>query len=179
ARFLLEECYEAYDAIEAGDLAALREELGDLLLQVVLHARLAAAADPPWTVDDVAGDLAAKLVRRSPHVFGDVRLTDLDGITAQWERIKREEKGRTSALDGIALSQPALALAAKVCDRSARAALPTPPAGESYADERYLGEALLSLVVAARAAGQDPEAALRRAALAHMAALRAAESDGT
>ncbi|GGK14662.1 nucleoside triphosphate pyrophosphohydrolase [Pilimelia terevasa] len=178
APYLVEECYETYDAIEADDLPALREELGDLLLQVVLHARLAEAAAQPWTVDDVAGDLAAKLVRRSPHVFGDARVSDPAEITGQWERIKRAEKGRTSAFDGVAVSQPALALAAQVHDRAARAGLPAGPAGPipAHPDEDALGAALLALVAAARAAGQDPEAALRRAVLARLATLRAAET---
>ena len=96
ARFLLEEAYEAYDAIEADDQDALREELGDVLLQVLLHARL--AEDLPdgraWTVDDVAGDLVDKLIRRNPHVFGGEPLADLDEITDQWERIKKAEKAR-------------------------------------------------------------------------------------
>src|SRR5262245_60837958 len=116
ARFLLEEAYEAYDAIVAGDLAALREELGDVLLQVVLHARMAEdATEPaqPWTIDDLAGDLVAKLVRRNPHVFGTARPADVDEIVENWEQIKRAEKARSSALDGIAAGQPALSLAAK------------------------------------------------------------------
>ncbi|HEY0696432.1 MAG TPA: MazG family protein, partial [Micromonospora sp.] len=116
AQYLLEEAYEAYDAISAGDLDALREELGDVLLQVVLHARLAEELpdDRRWDVDDVAGGLVDKMVRRNPHVFAGVSVEDVDEITRNWERIKRIEKPRSSALDGIALSQPALALAAKI-----------------------------------------------------------------
>src|SRR5256885_4036973 len=133
ARFLLEEAYEAYDAIQAEDYPALREELGDVLLQVVLHARLAEQLPEgqAWNVDDVAGDLVDKLIRRNPHVFGDADVQDVDAIVEQWEQIKKAEKARDSVLDGVAWSQPALALAAKVLERTRRAGLPVPlPAGE-------------------------------------------------
>jgi XTP/dITP diphosphohydrolase len=180
AQFLLEECYEAYDAIEAGDLGALREELGDLLLQVVLHARLAEELPEGerWSVDDVAGDLVAKMVRRNPHVFGDAAVGGIDEIVENWEQIKRAEKARESVMDGIALAQPALSLAAKVLGRARRGGVEVPlPAATPavFADESALGEALLALVAAARERGQDPEAALRRATLAHADAVRAAE----
>jgi XTP/dITP diphosphohydrolase len=179
ARFLLEECYEAYDAIEAGDIGALREELGDLLLQVVLHARLAEdrPEDERWSVDDVAGDLVAKMIRRNPHVFGDTAVAGLDEIVDNWERIKQAEKARESALDGIALTQPALALAAKILTRARRAGVDAPPPdGPALPDEAALGATLLGIVAEATARGQDPEAALRRAALAYADAVRAAEA---
>ncbi|HZN71507.1 MAG TPA: MazG family protein [Micromonosporaceae bacterium] len=184
ARFLLEEAYEAYDAIEAGDLAALREELGDLLLQVVLHARLAEELpeDDRWSVDEVAGGLVDKMIRRNPHVFAGTAVADLDEITDNWEQIKRAEKARGSVLDGVAAAQPALALAAKVLARVDRAGLDVPlpaegsgePAG---AGERggLLGAQLLAVVASARAAGLDAEAELRRAVLAYISAVRAAE----
>jgi XTP/dITP diphosphohydrolase len=168
----LEEAYEAYDAIEAGDHAALREELGDVLLQVVLHARLAQELpdDAAWSVDDVAGDLVAKLIRRNPHVFGTAdRTEDIDEIIEQWEQIKKAEKARDSVLDGIAWSQPALALAAKIMERAARAGIPVRASGEG------LGGRLLAIVAQAQAAGEDAEAALRRAALSLADAVRAAE----
>ena len=172
APYLLEEAYEAYDAIESDDLAALREELGDVLLQIVLHARLAEELPDgaAWGIDDVAGGLVEKMVRRNPHVFAGEAVTGLDEITENWERIKREEKSRGSALDGIALSQPALALAAKVLQRAARAGLPVVlPAGDD------LGAVLLRQVAEARAAGDDAEAALRRVTLEFADALRDAE----
>jgi XTP/dITP diphosphohydrolase len=179
AGFLLEECYEAYDAISAGDTDALREELGDVLLQVVLHARLAEELPEGerWTVDDVAGGLVDKMVRRNPHVFADAEAGTLEEITASWERIKRAEKARDSVLDGIALSQPALALAAKILERAGRIGLEVPPPlAESQVDpEARLGASLLATVAAARVAGLDAEAALRRAALAYADAVRAAE----
>jgi len=172
AQFLLEEAYEAYDAIESGDRSALREELGDVLLQVVLHARLAQnlPEDQAWDIDDVAGDLVDKLVRRNPHVFGDAPTQDVDEIVEQWERIKKAEKARASILDGIALSQPALALAAKILSRAARAGVPVAiPAGDD------LGERLLRIVWEGLEQGEDAEAALRRTALDVAAEIRASE----
>ncbi|MBY8872096.1 nucleoside triphosphate pyrophosphohydrolase [Micromonospora sp. PLK6-60] len=179
AGFLLEECYEAYDAISADDTDALREELGDVLLQVLLHARLAEELPDGrrWTVDDVAGGLVDKMVRRNPHVFSGEEAGSIEEIEANWERIKRAEKVRESVLDGIALSQPALALAAKVLDRAGRVGLAVPPPlAESQVDpEARLGAGLLATVAAARQAGLDPEAALRRATLAYAEAVRTAE----
>jgi XTP/dITP diphosphohydrolase len=173
APYLLEESYEAYDAIAAGDLDALREELGDVLLQIVLHARL--AEDLPeerrWNVDDVAGGLVDKMVRRNPHVFAGAEVDGVDAITENWERIKQAEKSRDSALEGIALSQPALALAAKILHRASRLGVEVPlPSGDD------LGSVLLRAVAQARADRLDAEAALRAAALAYGAAVRAAES---
>jgi XTP/dITP diphosphohydrolase len=173
APYLLEEAYEAYDAILSGDLHAVREELGDVLLQVVLHARLAEDAsdeDGRFTVDDVAGDLVDKLIRRNPHVFADTAVHSLDEITENWEQIKRAEKSRASALDGIALAQPALALAAKVLARAERAGLPSTVDGEG------LGPDLLRAVADARSRGLDAEAALRRATLDLIDRLRREES---
>lgn len=181
AQYLLEECYEAYDAIESGDLTGLREELGDLLLQVVLHARLAEnlPEQERWSIDDVAADLVEKMIRRNPHVFAGAEVADVDEILDNWERIKREEKPGGSALSGVAYSQPALALAAKILSRAERAGLDVPPpvspAGVGTEDAGALGEALLAVVAAARAAGVDAEAALRRAALAYAERVRAAE----
>lgn len=173
AQYLLEESYEAYDAIVSGDLHALREELGDVLLQVVLHARLAEelAEDERWSVDDVAGDLVEKMVRRNPHVFAGASVDGVEDIIDNWERIKKSEKSRDSVLEGIALSQPALALAAKILQRAARAGLAAPLPGGSD-----LGTTLLRLVAEARADGLDPEAALRQAALAYAEAVRDAEA---
>jgi XTP/dITP diphosphohydrolase len=191
AKYLLEESYEAYDAIVAGDHDALREELGDVLLQVVLHARL--AEDLPegerWNVDDVAGGLVDKMVRRNPHVFGDEAVDGVDAIIENWERIKRQEKSRDSVLDGIALAQPALSLAAKVLQRTERGGIDVPlpvalpPAAAAAADAvepdpdavAALGATLLGLVADASAAGLDPEAALRTVTLAYADAVRDAE----
>lgn len=143
-----------------------------MLLQVVLHARLAEEHEggDRWTIDDVAGGLVEKMIRRNPHVFAGEQVADIEEITANWERIKREEKARDSVLDGIALSQPALALAAKILHRVERAGLSVPlPADDD------LGSLLLRVVAEARAAGLDAEAALRAATLWYADAVRAAE----
>ncbi|MEU5783673.1 nucleoside triphosphate pyrophosphohydrolase [Micromonospora lupini] len=183
AGYLLEESYEAYDAMIADDTDSLREELGDVLLQVVLHARLAEELPEGerWTIDDVAGGLVDKMIRRNPHVFAGAQAGTLDEITANWERIKRAEKARDSVLDGVAFSQPALALAAQILDRAARNGIevpPPPPATQPDAEAR-LGASLLAAVVAAREEGIDPESALRRTTLAHAEAIRAAEPPPT
>jgi XTP/dITP diphosphohydrolase len=155
--YLLEEAYEAYQAIEDGHPADLREELGDVLLQVVFHARLAEEHEPAWSIDDVAGDLVDKLVRRHPHVFEGTSADDLD---ATWEALKRAEKGRTSVTDGIPLSQPALSLAAKLQKRAERLGAPVP----SYDG---LGGQLWDLVSRCRAQGLDAEVELRAVARAY------------
>jgi XTP/dITP diphosphohydrolase len=165
--YLLEEAYEAYQALEDGDLVDLREELGDVLLQVVFHARLAQEADEPWSIDDVAGDLVDKLVRRHPHVFADGDATDLE---TSWEALKKAEKGRTSVTDGVPLSQPALALAAKLQKRAARLGAPVPAFDG-------LGGELWELVRRCREAKVDPEAALRATARAYRDRLAQAEAD--
>ena len=164
--YLLEEAYECYAALEDGDLVDLREELGDVLLQVVFHARLAEEADAPWSIDDVAGDLVDKLVRRHPHVFAGTSADDLEGT---WEALKKAEKGRTSVTDGVPLSQPALALAAKLQKRASRLGAPVP-------DFDGLGGELWQLVRRCRDAGVDPEVARRATARAYRDRLAAAEA---
>jgi XTP/dITP diphosphohydrolase len=159
--YLLEETYECVEAIEAGDRAHLREELGDLLMQIVFHARIA-TEDPaePFSIDDVAGDIADKLVRRHPHVFGDVEATTAAQVEANWEQLKAAEKGRTSIVEGIPLAQPALALSDALWRRAQRAGVPddATPSGDD------VGARLFRLVTEARAEGVDPEAALRATA---------------
>ncbi|WP_300018228.1 MazG family protein [Pseudonocardia sp.] len=168
--YLVEECYELYQAIEDGDRAAIREELGDVLLQVLFHARV---AQPGFTVDDVAADLVAKLVGRHPHVFAGSETVDTaERQEHRWEELKRAEKQRESSVDGVATAQPAVALAAKLTSRTARAGLPDEllPTGSG------VGEALFALAARAKLAGVDPEAQLRTAALRFAADVRAAES---
>jgi len=168
APYAIEEAYELAEAVEADDRAGMREELGDLLLQVVFHARLAQDdADEPFDVDDVAADLTAKLVRRHPHVFADAEATDLHG---QWDRIKKDEKQRDSVFDGIPVALGALARAQKVAGRAQRSGLGTTPPDEG------LGARLLALVIEAREAGLDAEGELRRTASAWEAQMRATEA---
>ena len=179
--YLLEETYETVEAIEGGDRDHLREELGDLLLQVVFHARVA-LEDPsaPWGIDEVADGIVAKLVARHPHVFGSVDVTTAEQVEANWEELKRAEKGRSSAMDGVPLAQPALALAAKLMSRAEKAGvavsvpMPAVPSA-SAASPEVIGELLLGMVALARAAGVDPEAALREAARGYAGRVRAAE----
>jgi XTP/dITP diphosphohydrolase len=161
AKHLLEETYETLEAIESlehgGDPDDLREELGDVLLQVYLHAAIAAQAGQ-FDIEDVAAGLRAKMLRRNPHVFGDVTETDPERINAAWEAVKATEKQRDGLFDGIPLELPALTRATKVLDRLERAgAAPTVPTGPD------LGDRLLALVVEARTSGVDPEQALRDA----------------
>jgi XTP/dITP diphosphohydrolase len=177
---LLEEAYEAADAVETGDRAALREELGDVLLQVVFHARLAAEhTEEPWSIDDVAGDLVTKLVRRHPHVFAETTADTPADVERNWDQIKAVEKGRRSAVDGVPLGQPALSLAAALAHRTARAGVTVPPLSEirepKQFDEASVGELLLAVAARSRAAGVDPELALRAAARRYRAAVQAAE----
>jgi XTP/dITP diphosphohydrolase len=161
--YLLEETHELIEAIEGGaDRAHLTEELGDLLLQVVFHARMAQDdAEAPFTIDDVAAGIVAKLVRRHPHVFGDVSVSGPDEVVANWEQIKAAEKQRTGVFDGIPASLPALARAQKMLDRLGPDA--DPARLGPVADGDPIATALLDAVHQAREAGVDAEAALRRA----------------
>ena len=183
APHLLEESYEALEALESGDQRALREELGDVLMQPVFHARIAAERDDGtgYTIDDVADGIVAKLVRRHPHVFGDVTASGADEVKANWDDIKRKEKADLaeragvpaagdagpSALDGVPFGQPALALAAQLQRRAARAGVPeeltrlddsAAVGGDDIAVE------LFRLVAKARALDLDPDTELRAAA---------------
>jgi XTP/dITP diphosphohydrolase len=176
AKYLLEETYETLEAIETGDRAHLREELGDLLLQVAFHSRISEeTAEEGWSIDDVAGDIVEKLVRRHPHVFSDTVAADAAAVEANWETIKADEKQRTSAVEGIPLALPALILADKVLSRAAKVlpAVPTAPAEVSEHD-RY-GEELLEVVRRTREAGVDAEQALRDAVRRVIEDIRAAE----
>ena len=172
APHLLEESYEALEALESGDPDALREELGDVLLQVMFHAEVASERTDGtgYTIDDVAEGIAAKLVRRHPHVFGDVTVSGADEVKQNWDAIKaaeREAKNGApgSVLDGVPFGQPALALAAQLQRRAERAGVPSELAGLDGAEG--LGAELFAMVARARAAGLDPELELRAAARAY------------
>ncbi|MEU2109118.1 nucleoside triphosphate pyrophosphohydrolase [Streptomyces sp. NPDC019507] len=178
AKYGIEEAYELVEAIEDGDRDELREELGDVLLQVVFHARIAQEAsgeegDEPFSIDDVAGTIVDKLVHRHPHVFGDARAETPEDVKEHWLRTKAIEKQRDSVTDGVPLGQPGLALAAKLAGRVRTAGLDVElPTGEG---DRAVGYELLAMAVRAEAEGHDPEAALRAAARAYRDAIRAAE----
>jgi XTP/dITP diphosphohydrolase len=154
--YLLEEAYEVIDTIESGDLEALREELGDVLMQVVFHAEVA----EDFTFDDVAEGIVDKLVRRHPHVFGEVTVADAEEVNANWDKIKSAERGDDASIfHGVPMGQPALSLAAKLQRRAAKAAAPE----DLFADEG-VGAELFALVARLRDEGRDPEADLRAAA---------------
>ncbi|MFD4942049.1 nucleoside triphosphate pyrophosphohydrolase [Streptomyces sp. NPDC058239] len=174
AKYAIEEAYELVEAIEDGDRDELREELGDVLLQVVFHARIAEEAeDEPFSVDDVAATLVEKLIHRHPHVFGDESAETPEDVHAHWLRTKAIEKQRDSVTDGVPLGQPGLALAAKLAGRVRTAGLDVPlPTGDG------IGYELLALAVRAERDGVDPEAALRAAGRAYRDAIRAAEGNG-
>ena len=160
-RYLVEESWETLEAIDSGDPDHLREELGDLLLQIGFHAVIAEESGT-FTFDEVVEGIVEKLRRRNPHVFGPdgglAEVTDAASVNELWESVKAQEKSRTSVLDGLPPGLPALLLADKVLDRAERAGAPVPvPAGED------IGDRLFALVAEARAAGVDPEHALRDA----------------
>ncbi len=191
APHLLEEPYEALEALESGDQRAFRNELGDVLLQVVFHARIASERPDGYTIDDVADGIVSKLVRRHPHVFGDVTVSGADEVKRNWDAIKAEEKrslaerpgvpapgepASPSVLDGVPFGQPALALAAQLQRRAARAGAPGDLArldGDPGGDD--IGGELFRLVARARAAGLDPELELRAAARRYRDLVRAWE----
>jgi MazG family protein len=180
ARHLLEEAHEVLDAIDGEDDERLRDELGDLLLQVVFHAQVA-ADEGRWDVDDVADGIVRKLIRRHPHVFGDVIVSGADEVLVNWERIKAEEKGaeRAGVEDDIPDTLPSLARASKVLRRAAgwgfewrtdegalRALRDEVDELERAADpdnaEQEVGDVLFAVAAVARRLGVDPETALRR-----------------
>ena len=191
-QYLVEECYELYQAVEDADRPALREELGDVLLQVLFHSRVAAEGgvkpyppeSPPFGIDEVAADLVRKLVDRHPHVFpaegGGVveQVRTASDQEVRWEQLKRVEKRRESSVDGVALSQPAAALAAKLVSRATKAGLPAELAGADALQRPGggAGQRLFALVAEVKLAGADPEQLLREAARGFAAEVRAAES---
>jgi MazG family protein len=164
ARYLLEETHETLEAIDTGDAAHLREELGDLLLQVYFHAVIAEESGE-FTLDDVAADIIEKMRRRNPHVFGAGGGGSPAEINEVWESIKAAEKQRASVTDGLPPGLPALLYADKVLDRLERDGRTVVPDSAGH-----LGERLLLLVAEARTAGVDPEQALRDAVRAALEA---------
>jgi XTP/dITP diphosphohydrolase len=168
-KFLLEESYEFIEAVEENDRDAMQEELGDLLLQVYFHSRMAEEdKDQPFNIEDVAKGVADKLIRRHPHVFSDTVVNSSSEVLENWEAQKAVEKGRTSAIDGVPLAQPALTLVSKLLYRASKSNYKLPitepvklPEG---IDQGQFGQLLLGLISQAVEKGLDPEAALRGAA---------------
>jgi XTP/dITP diphosphohydrolase len=192
APYLLEECYEALEALEDGDPAAIRDELGDVLLQVVFHARVAAERKDGtgFDIDDVATGIVEKLIRRHPHVFSDVKVSGAEDVKRNWDAIKAAERGGRegalpTALGSVPFGQPALSLAAQLQRRAERAGAPAEltdlaagptagPGADGQAPDAVseVGAALFSLVAQARAAGLDPELELRAAARSYRERVR-------
>ena len=185
--YLVEETYELVEAIDTGDNAGVREELGDLLLQVVFHSRIAQEnLDDPWDVDAVCEGIINKLISRHPHVFAGADEATADAVEANWHVLKATEKGRTSVTEGIPMQLPALVLAGKVISRSAVLAEQLPPLENEQvtalvgdlSDEQQLGDHLIALVSLARARGWDAEGALRGAVRRRVSAIQELERSG-
>lgn len=169
-KYLLEESYEFVDAVQSENRIDMREELGDVLLQVYFHARMAQEhPTDPFSIEDVARGIADKLIRRHPHVFDGVEVQDTQEVIDNWEEIKKREKGRTSALDGVAMSQPALPLIEKLLYRAEKynveVTTPDTVSIDGPADENAVGQALVAVIAWAHANGIDAEAALRKEAM--------------
>jgi XTP/dITP diphosphohydrolase len=176
----VEEVYELMDAIEAGDDHEMAEELGDLLLQVVFHCQLARERGA-FDFEQVARRITDKLLRRHPHVFGDVKVKDVDEVWANWEKIKHAEKhgtkhARPSALDGIPKHLPALARAEKLVKKARKAKLPAPAPKITATSKRQLAERLFDLTAFAQAKGWSAEELLRTEVKRREKAFRKAEA---
>lgn len=179
-KYLLEESYEFVEAVEENDRVAMQEELGDILLQVYFHSRMAEDdGAAPFDIEDVARGVADKLIHRHPHVFTDSDVT-YDDVLENWEAQKAIEKGRTSATDGVPLGQPAMMLANKMIYRAekSRYSLPIEHLVKLPEDftESDVGATLFGIIDQAQAAGIDPEAALRATTKAYIARIKEYES---
>ena len=169
ARYLLEETYEVLEAMDQGDLVSLREELGDLLLQVVFHARIAQESEPDFSLDAIAQGVVDKLVRRHPHVFTDLVLTTNEELEANWAKIKETEKQRESVTDGVPTAMPALQLATQLIYRSRKLEATAGDPAMKEALRNIIGEVsqeqvaalLVATVELAREQDLDPESVLR------------------
>jgi XTP/dITP diphosphohydrolase len=177
-KYLIEETYELLEAIEQDDYPAMREELGDVLLQVLFHSRIAQEAqENAFTIEDVAGDLVTKLVNRHPHIFdaafhGQPTALTPEQAGQRWEDEKKTEKLRESIVDGVAFGQPASALAGKLGQRSGRAGIPL----DLLPSESGTGAQLFRSAATSARAGVDPEGELRATAKHFASNIRAAES---
>ena len=176
-KYLLEESYEFIDAVESDDRAGLQEELGDLLLQVYFHSRIAEEhPDQPFTIEDVARGIADKLISRHPHVFAYVQVSGVDEVISNWEEIKAAEKGRTSAIDGVALSQPSLPLISKLLHRAEKFGLELDLPIVAVSDADSAADQVVAIAAWASANEIDLEALLRQRARALMAQIQSVES---
>ena len=175
-KYLLEESYEFVDAVDENDRKAMREELGDVLLQVFFHSRIAEESEDPFTIEDVAKGIADKLIRRHPHVFADVKVNSVDEVIENWEQLKAREKNRKSAIEGIALSQPALPLMTKLIYRAEKIGIDLQLPKIESNEEREIIDQLVAVINTAVANGIDPEDALRMRAREISSEIQAKES---
>jgi XTP/dITP diphosphohydrolase len=180
-KYLLEESYEFADSVDDDDRAAMREELGDILLQVYFHSRIAQEhPTDPFSIEEVAEGIADKLIRRHPHVFGNEAVESSADVLANWEKLKAAEKNRNSATDGVALSQPALPLITKLIYRAEKNGidldLPTTDMNNDVPADIAIGDALVAAVVAAIKHGIEPEDLLRSRAREISAEIKRIES---
>jgi len=180
-KYLLEESYEFADSVDDDDRAAMREELGDILLQVYFHSRIAQEhPTDPFSIEEVAEGIADKLIRRHPHVFGNDAVESSADVLANWEKLKAAEKNRNSATDGVALSQPALPLITKLIYRAEKNGidldLPTTDMNNDVPADIAIGDALVAAVVAAIKHGIEPEDLLRSRAREISAEIKRIES---
>ena len=176
-KYLLEESYEFVDSVDEDDRQAMREELGDILLQVYFHSRIAEEhPTDPFSIEDVAAGIADKLIRRHPHVFGDVEVNGTEDVLANWEQLKAAEKNRNSATDCVALSQPALPLITKLIYRAEKNGINLDLPTTSMNNEVEIGDALVAAVVAAIKRGIEPEDLLRSRAREISAEIKRIES---
>ena len=184
ARYLLEETYEALEAMDKGDLGSLREELGDLLLQVVFHARIAQESDSTFSLDAIAQGVVDKLVRRHPHVFTDLVVTSNEELEANWAKIKEEEKQRESVTDGVPQAMPALQLATQLIYRARKSGVTAADSQVKESVREVIGEVnqkqisalLVAAVELAREADIDAESVLRAEMMRYRSRVR--ESEG-
>ena len=183
ARYLLEETYEALEAMDQGDLVSLREELGDLLLQVVFHARIAQEIEPDFSLDAIAQGVVDKLVRRHPHVFSDLVVTSNEELEANWAKIKETEKQRESVTDGVPSAMPALQLATQLIYRSRKldADLGNPEMKEALRNiigevsQEQVAALLVATVELAREQDLDAESVLRAEMMRYRKRIRQVE----
>ena len=183
ARYLLEETYEALEAMDQGDLVSLREELGDLLLQVVFHARIAQEIEPDFSLDAIAQGVVDKLVRRHPHVFSDLVVTTNEELEANWAKIKETEKQRESVTDGVPSAMPALQLATQLIYRSRKldADLGNPEMKEALRNiigevsQEQVAALLVATVELAREQDLDAESVLRAEMMRYRKRIRQVE----
>jgi XTP/dITP diphosphohydrolase len=184
ARYLLEETYEVLEAMDQGDIGSLREELGDLLLQVVFHARIAQESDPTFSLDAIAQGVVDKLVRRHPHVFTDLVVTSSEELEANWAKIKEEEKQRESVTDGVPQAMPALQLATQLIYRARNSGIVAgdPQVKESLREvigevsQEQIAALLVASVELALEADLDAESVLRAETMRYRTRVR--ESEG-